>query len=339
MANRPGNQPNFNTPLKHSSRKKRLLRRKRERVVALAIITVIFAIVLSLAIFLVCFAVDAIKTAIASKPNDTQLPAGDISTQSIVFDKIPYSNTAVHVGELIVVNEHYAYDFSANSDLSAEMKTIFNNRVMFENTSNTYMVNGNNKAWKLHTKTLSALNDMMHEYYRIFKDGSTSVSSAYRSFEDQEALNSSVEPGFSDHHTGYCVALMDQGTGIQSDHWIFTAAHRYGLIQRYPDVKESITGVSDYGHCFRYVGVAHATYIKENNLCLEEYISLVQTHYTADNRLAITGADGNRYEVYYIPASNSDLTTVSVPKNYQYTVSGDNIGGFIVTVNLSAPVA
>ena len=44
------------------------------------------------------------------------------------------------------------------------------------------------------------------------------------------------------------------------------------------------------------------------------------------------------YEIYYVPMTG-DSTTVSVPKNYKYTISGDNVGGFIVTVDLNSPAA
>ena len=33
------------------------------------------------------------------------------------------------------------------------------------------------------------------------------------------------------------------------------------------------------------------------------------------------------------------LTTLPLPTNFAYTVSGDNIGGFIVTVDLNTPTA
>ena len=72
-----------------------------------------------------------------------------------------------------------------------------------------------------------------------------------------------------------------------------------------------------------------------SGLCLEEYVQLLKTSYSGGEHLAITGTDGNQYEVYYVPASDTELTSIKVPKDHSYTVSGDNAGGFIVTVNLS----
>ena len=110
---------------------------------------------------------------------------------------------------------------------------------------------------------------------------------------------------------------------------------------RYPEGKESITGVSNYKHCFRYVGVAHATYMYQNNLCLEEYLDLLKNSYSsAATRLTISAADGFDYDVYYVAASDSEVTTIDVPtSDFAYTVSGDNRGGFIVTVKKPVPAA
>ena len=107
---------------------------------------------------------------------------------------------------------------------------------------------------------------------------------------------------------------------------------------RYPDSKAAITGVDGYEYCFRYVGVPHAYYIHENNYCLEEYVELIKNTYTPDKTLKITTSDGGLYEVYYVAAGSEELTVLKVPANYSYTVSGDNIGGFIVTVNLNEAV-
>ena len=159
--------------------------------------------------------------------------------------------------------------------------------------------------------------------------------------ENQAALNSSVQPGYSDHHTGYCVAIqyIDR-TRLESNHWFYQNCYKYGFVIRYPEGKESITGVSDYRHCLRYVGVAHATYMYQNGLCFEEYIELLKNNYSSSaKRLSIAAADGFTYEVYYTPTAGQDIITLDVPSNYNYTVSGDNRSGFIVTMKMTAPAA
>ena len=319
----------FNT-VKHSNRDKRIKRHRKERIVVLSMFLVIIALALSLAVFAICSIADAIKS------NRPDTPNNDTPTtpqpQSIVYEKIPFSNTAVKSGELLVVNNWNAYDFSVNQDVP--LQVISKNRVMYDGVTNTYTVQ--NTGWKLHASALSALNDMMYKHYELFTDNSVVVTSAHRTADEQENYDAAV--GHSDHHTGLCVALHEGKNELPITHWIYQNCHKYGFIQRYPSDKKDTTGVSvDYQYCFRYVGVAHATYIAQKGLCFEEYISLLQNSYSGGEHLQITADDGKQYEVYYVTASQDDLTTVEVPKNYAYTVSGDNMRGFIVTVDLSSP--
>ena len=49
-------------------------------------------------------------------------------------------------------------------------------------------------------------------------------------------------------------------------------ASDYGFIERYPEGKDSITGINYEPWHYRYVGVENAKAIEESGLCLEEYI-------------------------------------------------------------------
>ena len=69
-------------------------------------------------------------------------------------------------------------------------------------------------------------------------------------------------------------------------------------------------------------------------LCLtEEYLELLRDTYTYENPLAIKGADGKSYQVYYAEADESSSITVST--RYSYEISGDNMNGYIVTMGKS----
>lgn len=89
------------------------------------------------------------------------------------------------------------------------------------------------------------------------------------------------KPGHSEHQLGNS---LDIGTGpsLQYDFvytpagkWVTAHAHEYGFILRYPADKTEITTIDYEAWHFRYVGVEHATYIYEHDLCLEEYIQLL----------------------------------------------------------------
>jgi len=88
-------------------------------------------------------------------------------------------------------------------------------------------------------------------------------------------------PGESEHHTGLAVDIITTGVSTLDEsfektdafQWLCENAHLYGFIIRYPKGKEDITGLSYEPWHFRYVGIEHATAIKDSGLCLEEYLS------------------------------------------------------------------
>ena len=74
--------------------------------------------------------------------------------------------------------------------------------------------------------------------------------------------------------------------------------------------------------------------MKENNLCLEEYIELVKGYDFITGRLKINVGE-KKYEVYYVPQNTAnDTTEIHIEPNKNYTISGNNIDGFIVTVEV-----
>lgn len=90
----------------------------------------------------------------------------------------------------------------------------------------------------------------------------------------QKAMLTMTEPGYSEHNTGLAIDLNGV-TSIDTPEyeWLCEHAAEYGFILRYPEDKEDITGIDFEGWHFRYVGVEHAKYITEHNMCLEEYIA------------------------------------------------------------------
>lgn len=117
------------------------------------------------------------------------------------------------------------------------------------------------------------------------------VISAYRSYEYQKGLYDnyvnkdgiekadtySARPGHSEHQTGLVIDI-DNGKvdynnfeSTEEFKWMEENAHTYGFILRYPKGKENITGYSYESWHYRYVGETIATFIKNNNLTLDEY--------------------------------------------------------------------
>lgn len=54
--------------------------------------------------------------------------------------------------------------------------------------------------------------------------------------------------------------------------WLDENAYKYGFVKRYPEDKTDITGISNEPWHYRYVGTTVAKIMKEENICLEEYL-------------------------------------------------------------------
>lgn len=58
--------------------------------------------------------------------------------------------------------------------------------------------------------------------------------------------------------------------------WMAEHCHEFGFVLRYPEDKQDITEINYEPWHMRYVGIPAATYIMENNLCLEEFTDELQ---------------------------------------------------------------
>ena len=108
-----------------------------------------------------------------------------------------------------------------------------------------------------------------------------------------EVLTYSAYPGTSEHQTGLCLdlyispgmtELVNYGseTEATSDigfaeteeyQWLINNAHKFGFILRFGKDKVDLTGYSYESWHYRFVGREAATYIYENGLCYEEYLT------------------------------------------------------------------
>lgn len=65
-------------------------------------------------------------------------------------------------------------------------------------------------------------------------------------------------------------SLDFDGTGDYK--WFAENGYKYGYVVRFPEDKTQQTGLDYRPWHFRYVGIPHAYYMTQNNLCLEEYV-------------------------------------------------------------------
>lgn len=149
-----------------------------------------------------------------------------------------------------------------------------------------------------------------------------------------------MPPNHSEHQSGFAIdlALNQPDIDFLRPYFPYTGicgafrskAVQFGFIERYPEGKESITGIAHEPWHFRYVGAPHSKIMCEMGVTLEEYLLWLKEFYYGRKpfRYAFDGSD---IEIFYLAAGKKE-TLFEIEDDLPYTVSGDNMGGFIVTV-------
>ena len=268
------------------------------------------------------------------------------STENNIYDGYSFSTVSyndIFSGDLVLVNDEYEHHQNNENQLVGIMDRVDENSGDSEEES----------EHKIMITALQPLSDFMNDFQETTGIDNVVIYTSYRTQEVQQELydnfvaeggdesdssNSVAKAGHSEHQTGYAVdftTLPDYEFEGDGDYvWFSQNCQNYGFILRYPEGKYDITNIKHEPWHFRYVGIPHATYIMQNNICLEEYIDLLRERYSFDSdHLIINGSDGLTYEVYYwLADSSSETISIPVPTDYEYTISGNNIDGFIVTI-------
>lgn len=103
--------------------------------------------------------------------------------------------------------------------------------------------------------------------------------------QEAEELADAAQPVYQECEHSLGLALDFSAPGVAQESlefieaeeftWLQEHAAEYGFVLRYPQDKEEITGLSYKPWHFRYVGVQHAQAMRQQNLCLEEYVALL----------------------------------------------------------------
>ena len=162
---------------------------------------------------------------------------------------------------------------------------------------------GLGKKWQISAgyrtwdQQVNLLNSKTNSYKKKNKDWSSSKAR-------RAALRSVAEPGTSEHHLGLAFDVNKQGAssfaGTKHSEWLNEHCWEYGFIIRYTKEKEKVTGfVAEPWH-IRYVGVEHAMYMKEHDLCLEEYVKGLK-----DGTIVIPGIEAATDAGETVPAEDA----------------------------------
>ena len=182
--------------------------------------------------------------------------------------------------------------------------------------------------------------DITHKFSEMIaaaeKDGLHyfAVTSGFRSFDEQNILYQqmgsayALPAGYSEHNLGLSLdvgSTQMKMANAPEGKWIEENAWKYGFILRYPEDKMDVTGIQYEPWHIRYVGLPHSAIMKEKNFVLEEYME-----YLKGEKAISASVNGEKYEVFYY--SVTENTTIHVPANLRYEISGNNMDGVIVTV-------
>ena len=196
---------------------------------------------------------------------------------------------------VVLANKHYKLSKNFVPNPLVKMKQRKANKDGSNKNGGVLFAKGG--TYKLHetcAEALVAMSEGAREdgYYLYLK-------SAYRSWQTQNTMYSNrlkknkgkddgwvSQPGSSDHQTGLgCDVVprswrdkaMNGKMGKEPECvWMAEHCQEYGFILRYPADKEDVTEINYEPWHMRYVGIPAATYIMENNLCLEEFTEQLQ---------------------------------------------------------------
>ena len=311
------NNHGFNTV--YNSQLPKRERRNWYRRIAIAACCVILALIATLLIAL------AIGHAVTSATPGQGGPGEDtppVTNGAVEYENATFDADDTKAGALILVDADHAYTAPSSSSHLGYISNAFSSTGAYVSGLSSHM-----------DKTAAAALADMLTAQNTANGSPLMVRYAYMSKDDANFPSGTTTT--DELCTGLVVDLRlynkddgnaDLSTNATVQTWFTENAHKYGFI---PAPQGSTT-------YYRYVGVAHATYMYQNNLTLADYLDDLTDH-GFKNQLEVTGADGNRYKIYY--AAVSEATEVSVPTNYECTISGTNMDGIVVTVNLSAPIA
>ena len=239
----------------------------------------------------------------------------------------------IHTGNLILVNAHYPYIEGVTK------RTLLS-------------VNTETKGVLLDSNAIRFLSDLMDKLNGW--EGITAVS-GWRSMQEQkEIYTGSLKekgriftekfvalPGHSEHQTGLAIdlALKKEYIDFICPDFPYTGicqtfrqeADAYGFIERYPSKKENVTGIAHEPWHFRYVGAPHAEIMVNKGFVLEEYISFLKNYPYGKAQPYFQETKDMCAAVSYLEADKTADTRFEIADNAPYSISGNNIDGFIIT--------
>lgn len=242
--------------------------------------------------------------------------------------------------------------------LALKREDIFSGDLILVNKSHGYLGNGEDSlvpVWDssvlMQQRAVVLLSNLMEEIGGCQK---IVPVSGWRSLEEQKKIweDSLTEngreftekyvalPGHSEHQTGLAIDLGKKQKEIDFICPDFPydgicqtfrkRAEEYGFIERYPAGKETVTGIGHEPWHFRYVGIPHACIMAEFDFTMEEYVDFIREFCYGRNPYYFNRKSQEIF-ISYQKADTEGYTEIKVDGTMPYSVSGNNIDGFIIT--------
>ena len=248
-------------------------------------------------------------------------------------DKVNSTNTEkkeitkeqIYKGDLLLVNKDYPVQ---KDSIRSDIINVF---------QNTELVRG----YVVLDRNIHLSKDIVKKFLKIVdaaeKEGIHHflISSGYRDFKEQRKLyekmgsDYALPAGYSEHNLGLSLDVGSTQMKMEKapeGKWIADNVWKYGFVLRYPKNKSNITGIQYEPWHIRYVGLPHSAIMQKNKFTLEEYLDFLK-----EKKEISTNVEGKEYTVSYYKLSKN--TTINVPVNQHYEISGNNMDGVIMTVH------
>lgn len=248
-------------------------------------------------------------------------------------DKVNATNTEkkeitkeqIYKGDLLLVNKDYPVQ---EDSIRSDTINVF---------QNTELVRG----YVVLDRNIHLSKDIVKKFLKIVDAAEKEsvnhflISSGYRDFKEQRNLyekmgsDYALPAGYSEHNLGLSLDVGSTQMKMEKapeGKWIEDNVWKYGFVLRYPKNKSNITGIQYEPWHIRYVGLPHSAIMQKKKFTLEEYLDFLK-----EKKEISTNVEGKEYTVSYYKVSNN--TTINVPVNQYYEISGNNMDGVIMTVH------
>lgn len=258
----------------------------------------------------------------------------------VKYTTISVPSSDIKKGDLLIVNKANGLDASVASSVNGKLENVYryNSELKKENLDLVihygYRDTG---AISLLPEVIEAFNRMTTDLYKetdcddiLLAYGHLTPKANTLEVDYPHQLGTTLDIKLS--VDGETLRLSKNATVYT---WLLNNAHKYGFVNSDPN--ETVHGTDELvpSTQFRYIGIPHATYIAESETIsnFEQYVAELRNTYNSPSKPLIVESGSNTYSVYYVTAAEGDTVSIQIPENYEYSLSGDNSNGFIVTVH------